>query len=231
MAESSDDAAATFSVDFTEERVLVCEGIDDKRFFEALIRTWKLPSFQVFAANTLNPDRTGGLNGFERSVSSIKPLTSLSKVKLLVLAADNDAHEDALGTLKAALRNNGFSCPDSVGVVARSSEQGMPSTGIVLVPGERNGALEALCLDVLFEKWPSAQKCIETFLSCTGASSATPPWTESNLDKSRLHAAIAGYNRTDPEKGLRDCFQGGVIDVGHAVFRSVFEALENLAKE
>jgi hypothetical protein len=225
MSPSAPSAPSITTV-FEEERVLVCEGPDDARFYGKLIKKRNLPNFHVIPVKDLN-GKTGGVRGFQPSMEAIGPLTSLSKVKLLLLAGDNE--RGVFSALRDSLRNNGFNYPGRVGKIAKSTKPNKPATSIVLLPTGRRGDLETVCLPLLYAKWKTAEKCIEAFLKCSGATKRKAGWTRSNLDKARLHAAIAGFNRADPEKILRDCFHSGLLDVEDEVFKPIAEQLLAIA--
>lgn len=218
---------------FTRPLAIVCEGPDDQRFYETLIKKRALPAFQVIPSIKLSTEqKTGGLNGIKQALKVLKSgaITSLENLKLLVLAADNDAEKDVLGELKKALKANGFDAPRKAGKIKASSTDGLPAIAIVLIPIEDRGDLETLCKKVLFKKWPTAGACIDAFLTCTGAYASTPAWTKSNLDKARIHAAITGYNKKDPEKTLKDCFQSTLVDLTCKEFDSIANTVKALGE-
>jgi hypothetical protein len=211
--------------EFSKQLILVCEGPDDARFYETLIKKRGLPDFEVIPVQNIN-GQTGGLGGFEPSMRAIQPWTSLRVVKLLVLAADNES--GVLSILKRALRDNAFDYPKKSAQLQYTTRLGKPSTAIVLLPTKGRGDLETLCLPMLYLKWPKARACVRAYLKCSRATTASPRWTPSNLDKARIHAVIAGFNRQDPEKILRDCFQGGLIDLNHNTFDAIADLIKRL---
>jgi hypothetical protein len=210
--------------EFKKELVLLCEGPEDARFYEKLIRKRSLSGFEVFYVQQIN-GTTGGLNGFEPSISAIKAWTSLTKVKLLVLAADNEPK--VFGRLKTILRKHAFDYPKKASKIRFTTMLGRPSTAIMLLPLKSRGDLETTCLPILYERWPKSRTCVRNYLKSTGAIS----WGHSNLDKARLHAIIAGFNKHDPEKTLRDCFSSNVIDVMHESFNDIEKLLRQFASE
>jgi hypothetical protein len=209
---------------FSKELVLLCEGTEDERFYEKLIKKRGLPDFEIFSVKRIN-GQTGGLSGFDAAVQAIRPWTSLSIVKRLVLAADHEP--GVLRLLKSVLKRYGFDSPKRAGDIQFTTNLGKPSTAIILLPLKKHGDLETLCLPILYEKWRRCRGCVTKYLQSTGAAQ----WQRSNRDKARIHAIIAGFNKRDPEKTLRDCFSSDLIDLKHDTFNELANLLTRLGTD
>lgn len=67
---------------FEDERFILCEGINDKHFLEAIIQRRDLPSFQIRHSAECNGKKVGGRDGFGFAIEGIEALSGFSDLKL-----------------------------------------------------------------------------------------------------------------------------------------------------
>jgi hypothetical protein len=206
---------------FEKERFLLCEGDDDKGFFEALIKKRQLPDFQVCHAAECNPEKIGGVPGFVRSLLGMEAISGFRNLKALLLVSDNDVVGNSFHAVQRALTDNNYIAPtahDKVGVMERKP------VAILMIPGhDKVGDLESLCLPAIHERWPTAADCVGSFLECTGANH----WTKrSSRSKANARAAAVGFNEPDPYKGIGHLFRNGTLSVHHPCFDEIGKFLQ-----
>lgn len=197
---------------FTKPRFLLCEGVDDKYFFEALIAEHNLPDFQVRHAAECNEQNVGGRSGFRCSLDSgIQAVKGFDQLKAILVASDNDK-PTSFAEVQFELTEGGNTppaTPDGVGSVS-----GKP-TAVLLVPTTEHGDLEKLCLPELSRIWPKSPTCVTEFLKCTGADK----WKKTaSINKATARSAIVGFHEDDPYNGLGILFQRRVLKTANACF-------------
>ncbi|MHB8422344.1 MAG: DUF3226 domain-containing protein [Leptospirales bacterium] len=209
---------------FTKERFLLCEGSDDKSFFEVLIETRELPEFQVCQTAETNRDQVGGIPGFQKALEKrgLEVISGFNEVKAFLFVVDNDFVNDSFSSLQRIVRSNGYTPPESPNKVGCLG--GKP-LAFLLVPNDRDkGGLEKLCLPAIYDKWPTAKDCVDNFLNCTGATS----WSKgSSICKAQARAAIVGFNEDDPFKGIGHLLRQDVLSVRHQHFNQIYEFLSD----
>lgn len=209
-------------MEFTKKRFLLCEGDDDKGFFEALTTHLKI-DFQVCHAAECNGEKIGGVTGFAKSLKGMMPLDGFrDTLKALLLVSDNDVFDESFKRVQKALTDNGFTAPINHNTVGEMA--GKP-VAILMIPNYNYvGDLESLCWPAICEKWPDAERCVTAFLQCSGATS----WGKrSSRSKSRTRSATVGFNEEDPYKGIGHLFRQGELSVNHNCFNQITDFLKN----
>ncbi len=211
---------------FTKPRFLLCEGDDDKGFFEVLISGRQLPEFQV--CNSKDCCGTGGTSGFQPSLKGMEALSGWLELKALLIVRDNDVAGASFKEVCDALEANGHippPNPDATGTMA-----GKPVAILMIPRADRVGDLETLCLPAIYEKWPKAKRCVPLFLKCTGALKCTGGnnWAKrSSVSKARARAATVGFHEDDPYRGIGILFKKGILSVQNSCFDEVARFLGN----
>jgi hypothetical protein len=144
------------NISITERKLLVVEGNDDKRFFEALLRHLKISGVQCIAI--------GGRDEM-RKVETWRALTAtprFSQVEAVAIIRDADASaQSAFQSLRDVLGNVGLPQPSAPFQVQLST----PKVCVMILPdAESQGELEDLCLRALAGK--PVLECIEQFFQC-----------------------------------------------------------------
>lgn len=165
--------------------LLLVEGVDDVRFFNAFLMYLKKDSIQVSAV--------GGKDEFRKALKPVKNARNFNKLESLAVLRDSDKKpQSALQSLRNSVKAAGLPNPVNVGVQAGTHPI---SVYIELVPGTgQAGSLETL----LWELLPDSEKeCIGKYLDCMSQLCEVR-----NMDKSRLYAYLAAGSTPD-------CCSGG----------------------
>ena len=206
---------------FKGERFILCEGRADKDFLDSLINGRKLPPFQIRQASEFTEGKTGGRPAFGTFIEGCPALTGFQDLKGIAIVTDND-DEQTLNSIEKELAKYGYSPPKQPKSLGGIGDK--PAI-IILIPDDANyGNLETFCLPVLYDTWPTARECIESYLQCTGAMG----WEKQHeLCKAAVRSIIAGYNENDPNKGLGDLFKKGILSVMHPCFDRLADTLNH----
>lgn len=202
---------------FTKKRFLLCEGDDDKGFFESLIRYRRLPDFQVCCTAECNTKAVGGVSGFAKSIEGMEVLYGFRDVlKALLFVSDNDILGKSFEYIQRALTMNGYTAPNTHDTVGQMA--GKPVAIFMIPRHDKIGDLETLCLPTIHAKWPTAEGCVNSFLQCSGATG----WTHrASINKARVRSATVGFNERDPYKRIGDLFKNRTLSVNHACFDEI----------
>jgi hypothetical protein len=204
---------------FSEERLILCEGDDDKYFLQALIEERGLPRFQVRHTGECS-DKGGGRGGFLHALNGIEALTGFEQLKAILLVTDNDEMPKSFNDMRRILKALKLSLPNHPTDVLTIC--GKPGALLMLPRHDTAGDLETLCWPAIVAKWPNANTCVPQFLKCTGADQWTKP---ASINKARLRSAIIGNHEKDPYNTLGLLFQRRVLSTAHACFDSVAQFL------
>lgn len=204
----------------------MCEGDDDKAFFEALIATRHLPDFQICRADECNTKGSdgkgvGGRSGFEHSLGGLKPIKGYKDVKAILIVSDNDK-ADSFAEVQAAFTKNGHAAPATPADLG--SIDGKPSVVLMIPTATQHGDLESLCLPEIHRVWPAAPPCVDQFMACTGSDK----WQkQSSINKARARAVIVGFHEDDPYRGIGPLFRKRLLDPSNSCFDQVANFLRS----
>jgi hypothetical protein len=175
-------------------KLLIGEGKDEVRFFEALLKHLRIEDTKVaqYGGKNKLPDYLDAL----RLRPGFTDLTSLGVTR----DADTDALS-AFDSVRNHLARRGFVTPDSSGSV----QAGTPKVGIMIFPGNRPGMLEDLCLAAL--QADSVIRCIDEYFECVRVTKGNTP---DQISKARIHAWLAAQD--PPDLRLGEAAQRGLID-------------------
>jgi hypothetical protein len=216
------------SFSFTKPRFILCEGIDDKAFLEALIEDRHLPEFQVRHSAECNKTQTGGNTGFRPAVKGMEALSGFDQLRALLIVADNDVLGQSFHDTQTAFTANGYIAPPTPGEIGNMKGK---AVAIFMVPSaDTVGDLESLSLPAIYQKWPRAKRCVPLFLKCTGAIACTgkPKWPKrSSISKAYARAAAVGFNEDDPYMGIGYLFKHHQLSPQHECFNEIANFLAN----
>ncbi len=206
---------------FVKSRFMLCEGDDDKGFFEALTRSLDI-EFQICHVAELNKQNTGGVSAFGSSLKGIRITTGFRDVlKAVLLVANNHVAGESDKLIRNALFDSGFTPPVAQGCRGYMDEKPVV---ILTVPMGSPGGIETLVLPAIYDKWPEAERCVDAFLESTGANA----WAKGkSLDKARARAAIVGFHERDPYKGIGHLFRNGTLSLDHPCFDEIKQFLKD----
>lgn len=214
-------------LDFNKEWLIVCEGGADKAFLCELIRKRGLPDFQV-EFPIREGDKTGGWSKYEHFLKSIKTNEGfISKVRALLVVADNDDNpRKRFAEIRAQLQAaGGYGVPEEPLQVARSARD-LPDVVIMMIPlRDQPGALEAMLLPAVYDKWPALKGPLDKYLGVSPAND----WDDRRKAKMRMQCVLAATCKEDPNTPLRWIWKRNQeyhIPVDHNSFDGIARSLQ-----
>ena len=145
-----------------KERLIFCEGIDEKNFLIKWLNSEALADESGFA-NDIQVIDFGGNEDLPKALEFYKGIGSLDPVTYLLII--RDAEQDAQGAIQSiqgALEHNGFQVPEAPCQWTYDDENDL-ELGFLLFPtcdgNPTAGTLEDLCLKILAE--PDAPVCMD----------------------------------------------------------------------
>jgi hypothetical protein len=179
-----------------EERVLLCEGLADERFFQKLIEQRGLPKFDVFHAEGKGkfPLLLRGIRGDPAGFSRVRGV--------LIVADSGDDPARSFASIRKQVKKAGsYSLPSA----PSSLSIGRPRVSILLLPIGSPGSLESLCLRALVGRKQWLYQCLDEFLSCGQIGAMN--WPPEKLAKARYCSAVAATYKRDPSQALSWAFK------------------------
>ncbi len=180
--------------DVEGEALLLVEGADDARFFNAFLRQLNLCQVQIASVN--------GVNNFalflKNTLVTARGYPNLRRLAL-VRDADSDA-QAAYQSLRSALGGAGLPVPPAPFQV---SATGQPYISLAILPdGKSCGNLEDLCLRSIGDA--SALQCVDTYVACRNPGGISA----GALSKAKLHTYLAVAE--EPGRRLGEAADAGV---------------------
>jgi hypothetical protein len=182
------------AVAIIKPKLLLGEGKDEVRFFNALLARLSITDIQVvdYGGKTRLKDYLEALA--QPPVSGFAGLVSLA----VTLDADTDAAA-AFASVCAALANAGLSVPGVHSLFAGTN----PRVGVWILPdGGTPGMLEDLCMASV--QTDLALPCVDEYFQCVLRRAARQP---NNVAKARLHVWLA--SQVEPDKRLGEASERG----------------------
>jgi hypothetical protein len=198
-------------IQITSPCVLVVEGEEDKRFFEALLRYLQLEA-QVIPV--------GGKTQLRYGLKALVQSPRFYTVARLGVSRDADsAPRAAFQSVCDALRTLGLPFPaDPLHVV-----EGCPQVGVLILPGpDTPGTLEDLCLEAVAQD--PAMDCVERYFQCLRQQAI--PVADSKISKAKVHAFLA--SKPEPGRRLGEAAQAGYWPFDNKAFEQVKDFLKRL---
>lgn len=196
----------------THEKLLVVEGEDAKRFFNAALNhLGLLASIEVRNA--------GGHAEWPAFMRALVAAPGFEVVQSLALVRDAEGSaRSAFQSISGTLRRAGLAVPARPNTMA----PGTPGVCVFILPDcTHRGMLETLCLAAV--AGDPAMRCVEQFMDCVRQQAAVPP---SNEDKAQLHAFLA--SRTRPDLRLGEAAERGIWPWDGPVLEPLIRFLANL---
>lgn len=172
----------------TAAKLLVGEGRDEVRFFEALLGHLHITDVQV-----VDYEGKGNLARFLAAMPTFPGFATLRS-----LGITRDADDDPATALASVQSSRD----------AAAFPPGLQVSIHVLPGGNAPGALENLCLQPIAALPVSA--CIEEFISCAEHAVEHAPWSVGNAAKARIQAWLAVQTR--PGSHLGEAARDRMID-------------------
>lgn len=192
-------------INLSQPKLLLGEGIDEKRLFEALLKRLGLhEEIQVLAYH--------GKDKLPRYLSALRKMPNLNSVVAIGITRDADA--DSSITQQ--------SIADAVQHAAFPTEI---RTSVLVLPGNnRPGALEDVLVPAL-EKDP-AWPCIENFAACRSEAMGLWPNHSANIGKAKVEAWLSTRDR--PTLRLGEAAEAGQIPFESPAFLPLIAFIKSL---
>lgn len=203
-----------FQNTITSGSLLLVEGIDDARFFDAFLQN-KAGDVDAQIATV------GGKANFRKFLTNLRQADGFDSLRRLGIARDADTNSSsAFQSIRDALRDNGYPVPQQPWAHTQS---GHLSVSVAILPGGNEpGELEDLCLRSIAGRPELA--CVDQYIKCmtdTGLSSDKPS------GPNRVYAYLAAGER--PGLRLGESAEAGVWDLDSPAFMQVADFLGQLA--
>lgn len=188
-------------VSIEQEKLLVVEGTDDARLFNALLRHIGVSGIQVVDA--------GGKDNIRQTLQVIRHSTDFSKVSSIGVVRDADANAgSALQSVRDALRDANLPSPDAP---LSSVEDGIKVVVLIAPHGEPSGTIEDVCLESV--AGDAAMGCVQDYLNCIKDNAVEQP---NSRAKAEAQAFLASRER--PGLRLGEAASAGYWDFEHTAF-------------
>jgi hypothetical protein len=213
--------------DIPHPYVIVCEGMGDAGFVEALLRHKKVENCCVGCPS----DETAGGSGFEAIPAYLKGIAMTARRAgkslegLAVIADANGDPDGRFAAVAAAMRLASFPEPAQPFVV----DDGPPRNAVFLIPGAgENGTLENLLLKAAFRKTPVLERCIEEFSTCTGMIATA---TDNQKAKMKMSAIAAAFCKDNPWTSIRLLWKdkGNPVPIDSDCFDELSRFIDNFS--
>lgn len=188
-------------VSIEQAKLLVVEGADDARLFNALLRHIGVSGIQVVDA--------GGKNNIRQTLRVIAQSPGFSAVSSIGVVRDADVNADsAFQSVRDALRAANLPSPDA----PLSLAEGDIRVAVLIAPyGESSGAIEDVCLESV--AGDAAMGCVQDYFSCLNDNGVEQP---GNMPKAEAQAFLASRER--PGLRLGEAASAGYWDFDHIAF-------------
>lgn len=189
-------------------KVIVGEGESDRHFFTAFCRANNINGFDYAFTGMHSPPpyQPSGFSEFVRYLPVLEKLADFSSLTDLVLVCDAGENDNQkLAQLRTqiqranhAIGRQVFSENLEANIVAA---QGTPRVHVLLIPNNRRGGLETICVDVARDHQNSRNSrgsMIEGWVNAF-ANNACVGWTTEKRDKLRLQAFLSAAWDSKPD--------------------------------
>ncbi|MCY4526213.1 MAG: hypothetical protein OXB89_06355 [Anaerolineaceae bacterium] len=195
--------------------MLVVEGQDDRRFFEALLKHCGISDFQVL--------QFAGVSNLSSRLDALRIVEGFATVTTLGVVRDANGNRNAaFQSVQDALRAARLPVPSRPLVLAGNQ----PRVSVMILPPEEIAGgmmLEDLCLKAV-ENDP-AMRCVDDYFRCLEKQNVS--LRESAIPKARLHAFLASRER--PGLRLGEAAEKNDIPLDSPVFEPVVNFLRQLS--
>ena len=209
----------------TPMKILLVEGNDDKRFFEAFMRHLgeTAVSVEIYGGKENLGNRLVNLSG---------RLNSFASASVGIVRDADDSAQSAFDSVVGSLRRVNLPTPDASAMP--TERDGLRVSVLILPPGDNEGELEDVCLRAVAGS--QDMECVEGYIGCLN--NAGPPVAANRIAKARLHSYLAAGPvyatqegepaRRRPALRLGEAAEAGVWDWTSPAFERLAEFLRNL---
>lgn len=187
--------------EFTESRLIICEGPDDECFFRALIGDRNIKGLQVLR-------HAEGNTKFREKLIEIEIQVTLHQPKAILIVSDHDDAQDKSfsDVIKQIKKTNLYGVPVTRKVPAKKANR--PDITVLMVPENGNGSIETIISDVLVNApaYAHLSACLDAYKNCAGITDANG-WGSSKQAKMMLRSLLAVIDKKSPECKVADMWQ------------------------
>ena len=201
------------SIQITEKKLLIVEGIEEKRFLKSYFDFLSVSDIQILP-----------IGGKTKLGDNLKALVIdpnfMSIVEALGIIRDADTNASStFQSVCVSLSNANLPVP-----INPLETTGIKPTVIVLImpPGSQSGNLEDLCFQSV--KNDPATTCVDALFSCLSSLPKFPMTNE--MAKAKVHAFLA--TRTEPDKRLGEAAEAGYWPFNNPAFEPLKSFLLSL---
>ena len=201
--------STSFTIDqepISSPRAILCEGAQDRNFFQELIKARNLPDFYVTHPHfEIEP---GGRGGYSARLRSMKLQVGWDNLQGIIVVSDNDSDPAGSFQMVRRLVHEASLTPPNQPLTIKS---GSPSIAIMMLPAtDTNGQLETLCLQAIRAAWPSKFRCAESYAACAEIVGVPErAWSQNKREKAMLRALISHICKKDPNTSLAHLWHDG----------------------
>jgi len=198
------------SLSLAQPKLLLGEGVDEVRFFNALLSHLKIKDIQVI-------DYAGKskLTPFLQTLPKTVGFSQLQKA-----AITRDADNDWAGAFQSVchgLQLAGLSIP----ATPHQTAVGPPAIRIYIIPDNANpGMLEDLCLASV--RAHPGYACVDNYFQCAAAAGRRP----NNMSKACVHAWLS--SEVEPDKQLGVAAEAGYLPWHDPAFAPIINFVQSL---
>lgn len=139
-------------------KLIIVEGLDDKRFIESLLKHLEINDVQVMFVN--------GKSNFRANIQALRNTPGFDALLICSFIRDSDTNPpiSAFTSIRDSLISAGLNPPEEDQTFTDHS----PRMGIFIMPGNgSSGAIEDLCLSSILEDGDYI--CVEDYFECKGS--------------------------------------------------------------
>lgn len=197
-------------LEFTRAKLLLGEGIDEARFFQALLKTLDITDIQVM--------QYGGKRRLREFLKTLPAVPGFTKLNSIGLTRDaDDDFAGATQSVRDALQAAGLLGPNGP-----TAPQAPPRINVLVLPdNSRPGMLEDTCYQSVAAD--AATPCVEDYFRCIAEKIPNGP---RNMSKARVHTWLA--SREEPDKRLGEVAQAGYWQFEHPSFTALVGFIRGL---
>ena len=200
--------------------IVLCEGVEDKKFLEKLIETRHIGGFDFHP-------RCGGNTIFGETLRGLRVNRKIEERKSIIIVADNDGNPaESFIHIQQEITSAGCIIPERPRQATQ--QDNMPPLYVVMIPWDDDaGCLETLCLSAAEKCNPSALKCVDGLIECVGGNT----WDVAKRGKLRMRCYLSSACKSDPNTSLQYAWSRpeALIPIDDSCFNRIAEYLASLA--
>ncbi len=192
-------------------KLLIGEGEEERRFFQALLTHLNITNVDVEAY--------GGKSKLSSYLKTFLVRPDRQSVISLGITRDADDNaDDAFRSICGALNQCGLAVPNGPGEFAGNA----PQVGVLILPDGCNpGMLEDVCLEAI--KSDPGMRCVGEYFHCIQDRTARQP---QNMSKARVHAWLA--SQIEPDRRLGEAAEAAYWPWSDPAFDQLKQFLRGL---